>query len=459
MQTRSFDEDIESLLGTAAEELRARWRVASSRREPTDVVRFGVELELEFHELVVLLLKSEWQRAIATLPTAGATVDTRLLEKRFAPDGAPLFAALAAGGLVPNAFVFDERSLQDLLREMVALELHLAALRGRETGAFVERQTAAVAMLRGQPPEVAAALTDAKRDWLMLLEELGDRLLYLEHRRLDRENVMQRWAQAFGADYVALVEQSIRIARLQRLIDLKLAAPASTRAALEARAAESEDREVAELRRLRYRLGIVGRRAANAERVPISSEALAAYRRNSKRVLREIWLLIHPDKLAQNPRFRELTAAQKDLLDSLWSRAMTVRAEELGFEDDEVGYEHRSLVVLEEILGNVRDVLANAGIDTDVNLVPKGDTPEAQLQWLRAASQRLRVELDHVQAELLALLNDDETRQRAALLAAGAEQKTRFLEATRAEARKLAERAARMEQYLEGLFGDEERLS
>jgi hypothetical protein len=459
MQTRSFNEDVESLLGAAGEGLRVRWcaRTECGALEVAEVVQLAADLSLDFHELVALLLKHEWERALAKLPHAGGSVDTRLLERRFAPDSAELFAALRAGGFVPNGFAFDESSLKDLLREMVAIELHLVSIRGRETAAFIERQRVGKAMLDGAAVEVVAALADAKREWLLLIEELGERLLYLEYRRLDSENVLQRWLTEFGADYVALLEQTARIARLQRLIDLKLAVPASTRADLDARVAVDEDEHTAELRKLRFRLGIVGRQRANAERVTISSEDLGAYRRQSKRVLREIWQLIHPDKLAQNPRYAELTQPQKALLGDLWTRAMAVRPEELGFQQDDVGYEYRSLSVLEDILGTVRDVLANAGIDTDVHLIPKGATADEQLQWLRDAIRRLRLDLDHAQAELLAMLNDPDTRERAALLVAGAEQRRQFVEATRAETRKLADRAGRMERYLDELFGDGER--
>jgi hypothetical protein len=464
MQTTSFSEDIDSLLGAAREEVRVQWvargpGVEGGHASAPDVVRLGAELGLAFHEVVALLLKNEWERALARLPKGGGSVDTRLLEKRFVPDCAALFATLRAGGHVPNGFVFDERSLQDLTREMVALELHVASIRSSEMQAFIERQRAGSAMLRGQSAEAVAALADAKREWLMLLEELGERLLYVERRRLEQENVTQRWLTEFGGEYVALVEQMARVARLQRLIDVKLSAPAMTRAEVEDNVADDEDRHTAELRQLRFRLGIVGRRAEDLERVAISSEELGAYRRQCKRLLREIWMLIHPDKLAQNVRYAQLTDSQKALLGDLWLRAMSVRAEELGYEAGDVGYEYRSLVVLEDVLGNIRDVLANAGIDTDVSLIVKGDTADEQLQWVQRAIQRVRGDLDHVQAELIALLNDPETRQRAALLAAGAPQRAQFVEATRAETRKLAERAARMDEYLAGLFDEEAGLT
>jgi hypothetical protein len=463
MQTRSFSDDVNALLNAAADDLRVRWLASEAfsgeggRTAAASVVRFGVDLGMNFPDVTVLLLKSEWERTLAQLPQGGVVVETRLLKKRFTPDSAVLFAALRTAAYVPNGMVFDETSLHDLLQEMVALELHVASLDSGETRAFIERRRATSEMLRGQPADAVAELANAKREWLMLLEELGERLLYLERRRLEQENVEQRWLAEFGAEYVALVEQTARVARLQRLIDLKLSAPALTRPEAERMADEGDDRHAAQARRLRFRLSIAGGRAERAESVAISSEELGAYRRQCKRVLREIWLLIHPDKLAQNTRYAALTDSQKELLREFWSRAMSVRAEELGFEAGDLGYEYRSLTVLEDILSSIHDVLANAGIDTDVSLIMKGDTPGEQLEWLRGAIQRVRSELDHAHAELIQMLNDGETQQRLALLAAGAQQRSQFTEATRSETRKLDERAARMDEYLSRLFSGEER--
>lgn len=462
MMAARLNEDIEQLLIFAGAEDTTPARTLSDeiRGDPAPgadtIVRFATQLRLEFHRVLALLLKREWEQFMAyTLGNADASsadVDLRLLKRRFAPDGDALFAVLARHGLVPNGIAYDARSLGDVTQEMVLADLHLLPNAGAELHGFAERSRRSLELLHRGSRETQDSFQTLKHEWLALQDELGDRLLYLERRRLESENLMQRWLARFGDAYIAMKEQAARVESLQRRIELKLACPALTREGLEQRVAEIDAAQRRQLQQLRRRARLAPLQPASLGVTYMSYAALGDYRRECKQALREIWLLIHPDKLAQHPRYPQLTDNQKALLSELWHHAMAVRDEELGFESGYLGNEYRSLPVLHDIVATVKDVLANIGFDTDVSLIVTGDTLEQQIEWLKRSIRRLGDELDSVQAELMALIGDRELQQRTALLAANPSQQENAEREMREHASELAERAERMKTHLAQLF-------
>jgi len=465
MNATSLRHDIDTRLsaaGASAAEAGAGWEGACAGGPPeaAALVQLGLRLQLDFHRVLALLLKHEYEqvleqtldRAEDAMGEGGAQIDLRLLQKRLNPDCDALFAALQAGGYVPNGFAYDARSLRDLVREMTLLDLHRVATDSPELQAFAERSRRSQALLQDCPGDLEHAYGAARREWLALQEELGERLLYLERHRLENENLTQRWLGVFGVESVALAEQAARVDGLQQRIELKLSQPAIDRVALEQRLAEADRERQSHLDRLRFRLAVALTDPRHPAGGVISAAEVGEYRRQSKQTLREIWLLIHPDKLAANAVVGRLTVAQKQLLADLWHRAMAVRAEEMGVEAGYLGHDYRSLSLLQDILAMVRAVLRNAGIDTDVALIVQGETVPEQLDWLRGSIQRLQSELDNVQAELLALLNDAKVQEQAAMLAAAPLRQKHMRQEMRGRADELAARAERMQAYLDGLF-------
>jgi hypothetical protein len=458
MNFTSLSQDIESLLAAAGENSAAHPAFGAAEPDVAALVRLGAALRLDFHRVLALLLKHECERALAQAPAGdpagaqGSAVDLRLLRKRFNPDAGVLYAALAEGRYVPNGFAYDARSLRDTVLEMTLLDLHRVATDSPELRAFAERGQRTQALMQDCADDIERAFGSARRRWLALQEELGERLLYLERRRLDNENVIRSWMATFGADHVELAEQAARVDGLQQRIDLKSAQPDLARDELERRLAQADAGRRSELDRLRFRLAVARVDPARGEGRSASAEEIGEYRRQSKQALREIWLLIHPDRLAVNAQAAGLTEAQRELLRDLWHRAMAVRAEEMGFEPGYLGHDYRSLSLLQDILATVRAVLGNAGIDSDVNLVVQGDTVEQQLDWLRGSIDRLQRELDDVQAELLVLLQDAKVQEYAAMLAAAPAQQERVRQEIRSRAAALAAQAGRMSACLERMF-------
>lgn len=450
MPTTTLAQDLEPLVGAQA--------LLADLPDAGSLVRLGAAAGLEFHRVLALLLKRAWENVCpqtfggGDAQRAGADIDLRLLKKRFAPDCDALFDALEQGGYVPHAAAYDPASLHDTVREMVLLDLHVLAADGPELRAFAERNRRARSLLQECPLDVEQALRAARHDWLVLQEELSERLLYLERCRLANERLALEWLAQFGAASLALTEAAARLESLQRRIEVKLARPALTREELDRVVGEAEAAGRLQRNRLRQRLALATTARHHAAGTRMSAADVAEYRRQSKQALREIWLLIHPDKLTRHAQYARLTAQQRDLLAESWHRAMAVRDEEIACEPGCLGHDFRSLTVLLDIVATVRAILDNAGIDTDVGLIVQGDTADEQLAWLRNSTGRLVQELDGVQAELIVLLNDPERMQRTALLEAPAAKQEDVRGEMASRAASLGEQADRALAYLDRLF-------
>ncbi len=471
MNTTSLVQDVDTLLsndGVPAEttatiaEARALWGDIRSGTAPDAdrIARLGAMLSLDFHRLLALLLKQKCEGVLAqalgeaeghTHPDPNIR-DTRFLKTGVIPSSEALFQILMKHGYVPNAFAYDSSSLADTIQEMILMDLHVRSNTGPELHAFAERHRRSLELLQRGPHDIQTLFRRTKREWLARQDELAERLLYLESRRLDHENLSQRWMAQFGEAYVALRERTSRVESLQRRIDLKLAGPGLTRDAVDQLVAETDAATRRELQHLRYRLSLASFPMVTSGGMSVSPEQVVEYRRQCKQALREIWLLIHPDRLAQQAHYGRLTDDQKHMLSELWHQAMSVRAEELGFAPGFLGHECRSLTVLLDIVETVTHILNNMGIDTDVSLIITGDTIEEQLEWLTRSIQRLDQELDNVQAELMLLLADREIQERAALLSATPAQQDTVRREMHERARAYEERADRMDAYLARLF-------
>jgi chaperonin cofactor prefoldin len=154
----------------------------------------------------------------------------------------------------------------------------------------------------------------------------------------------------------------------------------------------------------------------------IDPEEFSRYRQECKRVLRELWLLIHPDLLQHHPAYEQLTEGQKEQLGKLWHRIMRIRPEELGFDPGVIGYNNRSLEILLDALASAKAILAHSGLDTETSLIIEGETLFEQVAWLQRATDRLEHEIENVQAELKTLLEQDDIWDKSALLACSPEQ-------------------------------------
>lgn len=429
-----------------------------------DLVWLCLDLGIDFYRILALVLKGEWERFI--LPSTGLRDPDELVEHPecerivqtgkagFSPDVSLIFELLErAGGLVSEAG-YTRDAFEALVHEMVTADIYLGSVNGRELEEFSERSRTTQAMLREGSEEQKATYWKMECEWLQLHDELGDMLLGLERRRLANARIEQDFLRDFGEVFVALREAIGRLEILQKKVALLEADPELSLEELERMLAEEEKEKKESLDALRFQVEVAmypRLRMPTGGRV-VSDEEFALFCADSKKALREIWLLLHPDRLMHNPAYDRLTPAQREELSELWERSMRIKDEELLLDHEQAGHGFRELHVLYEILERVKKILAHAGIDTAVDLIPQGTTLPERIEWLEKEVARLEREIVMVRAQFKLIIEDEEIRWKAALLRCTPEQRENAKTEMQSDVEQKRSEGDRLEGYLNRLL-------
>ena len=364
---------------------------------------------LTFYQQLALLLKNDCE---AHLREAGGGAGAGYAGQsgadviRYKPDAGRLFEVMEQAGRRAAEAGYDRPAFQALCKQMALARLHELAIDSAELAAFARQQEATRGLFKGQAAEKIAAFRRKQAFWLLLLDRHGDDLLVLERERLQAAEIRRHWLQAFGGAYVAMQEQTERLKSAIRRLRNLAANPGITAETLEQLVVAAEAEAQQRLRGLQIEAQLAPYLAQPSGGTAMTGDDVSRHRILVKRLLREIWMLLHPDRLSQHPRFGDLTDDQRALLASLWHRAMEVRSAELGFAPNQLGAHFRSIEVLEDILASAKDTLAIAGLDMDADLVIRGETLDEQIAWLDNAQRRIEAESLNAKAELIALWND-----------------------------------------------------
>ena len=202
-------------------------------------------------------------------------------------------------------------------------------------------------------------------------------------------------------------------------------------------------------------------RAAGGDRArkfcsAIDYDELQRYRLRAKKLLRELRVKTHEDRLRHDPAYAKLTEKQKEELHAMLLEALQISLDEIGFPEGCIEHDTRSIPGLETALARVDAILENAGIDTRIELVIQGKTLREQLEWLQEGTKSLERRIESARAELHALATDMEPERMRQVLASP-EQHERIQEAMKKKASEYVEKAERIEHDIDTLFKQDGR--
>lgn len=429
-----------------------------------DIIRFGIFMHLNIYHTLALVLKVQWEDFFAHemgwRTNSGKRIGSILRDEaeakkaknNFNPDTAVIFNLFEEHKKMASQAGYDSKEFDTLVQEMLLNNLHLVANKSPELQAFIDRTVEQRELLKEGTLEQQERFWIDKCACLELNEQLGDWLMMLSDRKLENANINQRWLAIFGDAEIELTEQRYRKHSLERRLLLKEAEPELSREELDENFAEEEEERRKKLEKLKVDafLGKIIFVPPINGGVPI--EDPEAYRRECKRVLRELWRLLHPDKLEQNSAYAKLTEEQKKFLDNLGKQILAIKPSELGHPETFWESKHRSLESLQDALAKVKAILEAAGLDVDVGLIPRGESLVEQLEWYEKSIERLEREIDSIKAELKALAEDEDIRRKQSILAQPElheKVKANLLE----RADKYREEADKLEAELASLFG------
>jgi hypothetical protein len=397
-----------------------------------DLVRLAAFLRLDLYRALNLVLKGEWELVQAERsgwrPNNGMPLEAVLhsaagsiphvVNDNFNPDTHVLFCLFEEHGAAATQAGYDPESFDTLVQEMIMAEMHVVANRSPELRHFSERSARTVEAMNQATAEQKQEFWLLKCQWLEQNQSLGELLLVLEKRRLANANVRQRWLAAFGKEWFGLEQQAGRVEDLSRRLAFKRMHPELSLEGLDAAMAEDEATRAAELERLEFEISLgLPDHTADVGGAVLSEKEVAEYVRRSKKLLRELFFLVHPDGLRRQPAFGKLTEKQQDRLKGLWQRVMVIRHNELNWPARFLAHDMRPLFVLEQMLAEAKAVLDMAGLETEVSTVIQGDTLAEQTDWLKRAICQIEDGQEIARGELKTLMEDRDVLEQQAMLA------------------------------------------
>lgn len=300
------------------------------------------------------------------------------------------------------------KAFETLINEMIMERLHLKAITSPLFVDFSKRKKIEIGELKKGDDRQRHDFWIAKNIWIELLEELGDALMRLEAIRLRNAHIEKDFLKQFGYLYVELRELKGKMITLERLIQLKEnSSDHLSRQEIEKMDQTFSQRQEKTLENLKYKFSV----ASNLDELEpghiIDEKEFIRLKQEIKKALRELFMLLYPERLAQNPAFNKFTKQQKDHLNSLWHKLMAVKDEkELMFKE---GMVHREMPTLEKLLDiktTAKVLLDNAGLDVNPEYIIQGDTLRERIAWLNQEIERLRNDQKNIIDEAALIKND-----------------------------------------------------
>jgi hypothetical protein len=455
MTPTTLDNDLTVLMSEARTKQVHFTRPSAGWREP-DVIRLAQSLGLDIERTLLLTLKARWEASEGngSRDDAPDGIASEAVELAFDPNPPGMLAALEAAGVAVPTATDSRKRLCDVVREALLNRMHRMALRSPECERFIARVQAEAAMFDGADVGIRERMVEARGQWILDCSVHSDLLLALVNQQLINARVQQRFMQVYGDLYVELEELTHRADSLRVRIRMKEANPSLTVAELDNEMLDFEAKAQQAMEDLK----------ALAVGVPpislpgmgtLSAEQVEDYQRQVKDALRRVWRLLHPDRLTQREGYRIISPRQRERLKELWNEIMKVRPAEMAFDPGQLGYGQRSLERILQAEREARAILESIpGLDLAARYQVCGDTPEECIRWYETESRILADDIAQTRAQLKALIDDPDVRERKATLDLPTEQKDEVRNQMRKQTEQLRATAAAMERQLEDLFGN-----
>jgi len=281
---------------------------------------------------------------------------------------------------------------------MLRANLHLLASDSPETIRFIKYRLAEEKLLADSCQEDISHYRQTRLNWLACCADLEHYLLQIEDVRLKNAAIRQNWLLVFGEAYNSLLSTRYEFEFLTRIILIKEQFPnlnyeeVRSAALSDMSSLEQECRNNAAELNTALKIFVYSHRG-NTETVRKGD--LADYKIECKKLLRQIWLLAHPDKGIT----AELTKLQRDELESYFKESIEIR-------DFETGFGIRSLEYLRLILSKVEKIWQQAELDYGDEFTINKSTLLEQIDYLKNEILNICHEQTVVRNEFFTLQNN-----------------------------------------------------
>ncbi|MCK5096896.1 MAG: hypothetical protein KAR45_02275, partial [Desulfobacteraceae bacterium] len=251
----------------------------------------------------------------------------------------------------------------------------------------------------------------AKTQYYKVYEELGDITYELQNQQLENKNVIARYRSKFP-EIIEVQQHFYKLAQLKQQKQILESDPTLSLEQVLEMTAEKRSRAENKINDMRLDAALGERKEWMLSfGRKMDDDELAKEKEKGKNLARQIAMLTHDDVVKNNPQYKFLTKNQKQELKKCFCTAMDVKTRELGFSPSQVGFHLRSSMELKYILDKVEKILANAGIDVNVDLIPTGETINQKMGWFKEQIYLLDAQILQAKATLVQLLNDPDVKE------------------------------------------------
>ena len=286
---------------------------------------------------------------------------------------------------------------------------------------FSEYQRNLIEQTQTGTPEDQDTLWRSRFTWQTSLDALDSIYIEIENTRLKNAEVDQAYLRQFGTLIIEQTELQTEIIILQTRLSHVRLNPKITEEELDEKVRETQEKleqELADLRLKEARSKVdYLNQVWEAFGVPMEPGALEKEKAECKREIRAIWNMIYPDHLMHNPEYAKLNDEQKKELEEILLESLKIDPDEMGYPPNYAYHDMRSLEGLRQVRRRVETILKMNNIRVDLQYQIQGETIQEQIAWLEEEIRLLENRINAAKGQLAAMLTDDDTKSKRALLA------------------------------------------
>jgi len=273
-----------------------------------------------------------------------------------------------------------------LIHEMQLNRFYLEPLECATFSLFIERKEAEV---RGYRDATAVDIKNfhaEKFKWLNLKSCLGENLLRLENCRVANKQLGIFWLAEFGKEFVEMNEEFESVSFYQKMLKLKQDEPGLSLEDLRDLAAAQLDESEERLENMEANMDL-SRRLEFAKEV--DEQEQVRIKKECEELLRKISLLTHPDRLEHNLQFARMTENQKHYLKEIFLSSRELKNSNAALSISEIYWSEENLFNLAGMLANIEEIYASAGVDSNVEMMIKGESIAKKVVFLKQENKFL----------------------------------------------------------------------
>ena len=382
---------------------------------PEELIRFGLFFHIGVDRTLILIVKGYYEaycrkklkkerkngglRELYAIGTQYAQSFTVEAERMFSSESLYDLFCEQVGGYQKAGC--SRKAFDLLCKHVLTSKIYLFGTEDEEVRRFIEEKENEQVIKKQYNRESVLDYEAEKLRWLNKLADLDNLLVSLEQLRLAIAQTKNRWMQHFGEKHIRLMERKHLVGWAYLIVQMKENEPELSADEIEEKVrdkvAQAKRIMDEEIEKARWAIFLARSTTGGAGMEKSSGEEQKELLKQYKKLLREIYLKTHPDAIVNNG----FTEKQTKLLFDLYQDAIAIR-------DQELAYDTRSLLVLEDILERVHQIWRHMGVNLEPEAFLEGEDMKALLSDMEKKIGAIERREKSIKDEMYLLANDGE---------------------------------------------------